>query len=143
VTQSVTDENGVVEFSGLPGGRYSVQVVYDECLSPEPSYSPSGLPSGDSTALPSSIPTTASLPSNPPSEEPGLRNQVTDPCVGGPLIGATVRLIGTRNTVVDQATTDSEGYYTFTIPPPGMRYTIQIDYPECGIRELSDFDTNV
>jgi len=137
VTNSTTDEHGVVEFIGLPGSRYSVQVIVHECPSAEPSLAPS------STSLPSSIPTSTNFPSTPPTRKGGaLIGQETDPCVGGdaPLVGAIVKLIGVRNVVIDQTVTDDEGYYVFEVPPPGMRYTLEVDYPDCDRRELINMD---
>lgn len=123
VTNSTTDENGVVEFTGLPGTRYSVEVIYHECTS-QPSLAPSY------TSLPSSKPTVTNW-----------GGPEFDPCSAEddvPLVGARVTLYDARGKYMENTTTGSDGYYTFTGEPPGARYSIVVDYPECGRRELSN-----
>ena len=67
-----------------------------------------------------------------------IRRQAYDPCLEGdvPLIGVTVTLYDAFDNFVDQTVTDSEGYYTF-MGLPLSRYRTEIDYPECGRRQLS------
>ena len=116
VASATTDENGSVSFHGLPGSRYSVQAIYPEC----PSFPPSVAPS--ITSSPTPRPTRT-----------GITGQVNDPCVAGdvPLAGVTVRLVDVRGDTIQSTTTDSNGVYVFASQPPGTRYGISIDYPDC------------
>ncbi|KAL7536874.1 hypothetical protein ACHAXR_007451 [Thalassiosira sp. AJA248-18] len=96
-----------------------------------PSYSPT-----ESTS-PSLVPTAPINPTSSPTRTMVVRQRATNPCYDDdtPLVGATVTLYNAFNVFVDQTVTDSEGYYTFTGLPIG-RYRTQVDYPDCGRREL-------
>jgi len=117
VATATTDENGVVVFHDLPGGRYSAKLANDPiCPTSEPSIAPS----------------ISSLPTQSPVI-PGPSAQVFDPCVGGntPLVGATVRLVDIYQVTIQTVTTDQNGWYVFDTTPPGARFRIVVDYPQC------------
>jgi hypothetical protein len=80
VGQAVTDNDGYYNFSGLPPGRYSVSIQYEECpyfipsSSPLESLSPSFSPSSNPSEGPSLNPieNVSGQPSGNPSETPSM-----------------------------------------------------------------------
>jgi hypothetical protein len=152
IAETTTDDEGYYEFLSLPISRYSVQIIYPECSSEEPSSSPtvihSDLPSGFPTRLPSSHPSQVSSlkPSVSPSASPSvsptegmvIRRRVWDPCYDQEvaLVDATVFLHDFAGNIIAETTTDNEGYYEF-LSLPVSRYSVEIIYPECASDEPS------
>jgi hypothetical protein len=92
VDQSNTDEDGYYEFSGLPIGRYFVQVQFEECPlfsrishpTDAPSYHPTDSPSPSTRSVPASMQMTAltsfSIEANlHPSQGPSLSSDESSP----------------------------------------------------------------
>jgi len=156
VAQTITDVNGIYMFSGLPLGRYSVEVQQIDCLTVPPSASPSftSLPTPFLTTLPSVLPSSPPSISTVPSLFPSLipsysptsptssptgsfvrRERVPHPCFTDdrPLIGATVILFDHMRREVARTVTDIFGYYRFAGLPLGRYYTIvDFDYSSCN-----------
>jgi hypothetical protein len=156
VAQTITDVNGTYMFSGLPLGRYFVEIQQIDCLTVPPSSSPSFtflptlFPTTFPSAFPSSQPSTSTVPSLFPSLTPSLsptsptssptgsfvrRERVPHPCFTDdrPLIGATVILFDHLRREVARTVTDNFGYYRFAGLPLGRYYTIvDFDYSSCN-----------
>jgi hypothetical protein len=152
IAETTTDEEGYYEFFSLPISRYSVQVIYPECASEEPSLAPTKVhsifPSKFPTRLPSSHPSQlpsfkpSFLPSASPSVSPTegmvVRRRVLDPCYDEEvaLVGATVYLYDFAGNIIAETTTGNDGYYEF-LSLPLSRYSVEVIYPECASEKPS------